>query len=80
LPIVTPCYPVGNAAPFVTKSTLSAMTKELQRAHKILEHHHFDDPDEMKDKFFKPLNFIKEYKHFIKVTVSCETSKSHDIW
>ncbi|GAA5805832.1 hypothetical protein HPULCUR_011358 [Helicostylum pulchrum] len=29
--IVTPCYPVSNAATYVTKSTLKIMTKEFQR-------------------------------------------------
>jgi poly(A) polymerase len=80
LPIVTPCYPVNNASPFVTQSTLTVMTKELQRADRILQSSDFARPTEMMDKFFKPLNLVKEYKHFIKVTVSCDTGKSHDIW
>jgi poly(A) polymerase len=80
LPIVTPCYPVNNASPFVTKSTLAVLTKELQRADHILKSSDFARPTEMMDKFFKPLNLVKEYKHFIKVTVSCDSGKSHDIW
>ncbi|KAG2236199.1 hypothetical protein INT48_003818, partial [Thamnidium elegans] len=31
MPIVTPCYPVSNAANYVTKSTLKIMIKEFQR-------------------------------------------------
>lgn len=31
MPIVTPCYPVSNAAAYVTKSTLKIMTKEFHR-------------------------------------------------
>ncbi|KAI8335835.1 hypothetical protein BC941DRAFT_398692 [Chlamydoabsidia padenii] len=80
LPLVTPCYPVTNASPFVTKSTLAVITKELQRADQILQYDGFAQLTQKMDKLFKPLNIIKEYKHFIKVTVSCDTGKSHDIW
>lgn len=31
MPIVSPCYPVCSAAPYVNKSTLKIMTRELER-------------------------------------------------
>ena len=31
MPIVSPCHPVNSAAPYVTKSTLKIITRELQR-------------------------------------------------
>ena len=31
MPIVSPCYPVCSAAPFVTKSTRQVIVQELQR-------------------------------------------------
>lgn len=36
MPIVTPCYPVKNAAPAVTKSTLKALSHELIRGMLLL--------------------------------------------
>lgn len=41
MPIVTPCYPVKNAAPAVTKSTLKALSNELIRGRVIIvdDHH-----------------------------------------
>ncbi|KAI8098531.1 uncharacterized protein BX664DRAFT_318953 [Halteromyces radiatus] len=79
LPIVTPCYPVSSAAPCVTKSTLRILTRELQRANQII-HHPFHSLEDMLIKLFKPYNFIKEYRHFLKVTVSSDVMKSHEIW
>ncbi|ORZ16600.1 hypothetical protein BCR42DRAFT_375299 [Absidia repens] len=80
LPIATPCDPVTSAAPFVTQSTLSVLTNEMQRAHNILQSEITDTTQTIMDKLFKPLHIVKAYKHFIKVTVSCQTIGSHEIW
>lgn len=79
MPVVSPCYPVSNAAQYVTKSTLQIITRELERASKILQND-FDQSEDQMAKLFKSIDILKVYKHFIKVTVSSETIKSKDIW
>ncbi|CAO3617026.1 unnamed protein product [Cunninghamella echinulata] len=79
MPIVSPCYPISNAAPFITKSTLQIITREFDRASRILETKYDQHEDQM-TKLFKATDIIKTYKHFIKVTVSTETIKSREIW
>lgn len=34
MPIVSPCYPVCNSAPYVTQSTLRVMKREFARGNK----------------------------------------------
>ncbi|KAI8329239.1 hypothetical protein BC941DRAFT_210887 [Chlamydoabsidia padenii] len=80
LPIVTPCYPVSSAAPFVNNCTLTVITNELQRVRQILQCDDFTDPRDKMDMIFKLLHIIRSYKNFLKVTVSCDTFKSHEIW
>ncbi|KAI7863243.1 Poly(A) polymerase central domain-containing protein [Spinellus fusiger] len=79
MPIVTPCYPVSSSAPYVTKSTLGIMTKEIERALLILDWP-FETVEDMLNKLFKPYDILKSHQHFIKVTVSSSSYRSHDIW
>ncbi|KAJ8654355.1 hypothetical protein O0I10_009923 [Lichtheimia ornata] len=78
MPIVTPCYPVKNAAPAVTKSTLKALSNELIRAHLVLSSQ--QSQDKMLPKLFKPLNLLTGYKHFIKIIVNADTCSTHESW
>ncbi|KAI8074130.1 Poly(A) polymerase central domain-containing protein [Gongronella butleri] len=78
MPIITPCYPASSAAPNVTNSTLNVIRNELFRAAAILTQP--ASPDVVKDRFFKPASFLGSYIHFIQVTVSSETLRSHGFW
>ncbi|KAI8367702.1 Poly(A) polymerase central domain-containing protein [Radiomyces spectabilis] len=79
MPIVTPCAPVSSAAPKVTKSTLRVLTNEFERAESILKAR-FEKPSLMMKKLFKPLYYVRRYKHFIVIITCCDTIKSHETW
>ncbi|KAF7731505.1 hypothetical protein EC973_009269 [Apophysomyces ossiformis] len=79
MPIVSPCYPVCSTAPYVTKSTLRIMRKELSRAVTIVQVPDLST-DEKLQRLFKPLDFAKTYKHFLKIIISCDTYGSHETW
>ncbi|ORX62787.1 PAP/OAS1 substrate-binding domain-containing protein [Hesseltinella vesiculosa] len=79
MPIVTPCYPVSSAAPNVTPSTLAVVREELRRAAKIT-HQRFMHLSLQIEKLIKPASLLTSYLHFIQVTISCETIKSHCTW
>ncbi|KAI9005799.1 Poly(A) polymerase central domain-containing protein [Phycomyces nitens] len=74
MPILTPCHPVSFSSPYTTMSTLNVMISEFERDSNFVR------PESMLDKLFSPFNILKPYNHFLKVTVSCETQKSHDTW
>ncbi|KAG0188168.1 hypothetical protein DFQ28_005314 [Apophysomyces sp. BC1034] len=79
MPIVSPCYPVCSTAPYVTKSTLRIMTKELDRARNIINAPQMT-ADEVLQKLFKPFDFVKPYINFLKIITSCDTLRSHETW
>lgn len=78
MPIVSPCYPVCNVAPYVTKSTLKIMTREFQRAQLILNTN--TNKQSFITKLFNPTNYFKRYNDFICITTTSTTCNSHDIW
>ncbi|KAI9491748.1 Poly(A) polymerase central domain-containing protein [Zychaea mexicana] len=80
MPIVSPCYPVCNSAPFVTASTLQILTQELKRARTIMKSDNFLDINSLLSKLFKELKFFARYRHFLRVMVMSETIKSNDTW
>ncbi|KAI8987576.1 Poly(A) polymerase central domain-containing protein [Mycotypha africana] len=78
MPIVSPCYPVSNAAPYVTKSTKTIMTREFERASIILNTQ--VSPLKKLNKFFNAVNYFKRYHHFLTITTSCTTANNHEHW
>ncbi|KAI9310079.1 hypothetical protein BX666DRAFT_2011755 [Dichotomocladium elegans] len=80
MPIMSPCFPVCNAAPFVTRSTRRVIMDELQRAAKILSYYSHDDLPSMLHKLFHKLNIFKKYIHFLQIAVTAESVKSRDTW
>lgn len=79
MPIISPCYPVCSAAPFVTKSTRQVIFQELERARDIVEHT-MGDTDTMLDLLFRKLVFFNRYYHFLQITITAETFKSKETW
>ncbi|KAJ8654223.1 hypothetical protein O0I10_010171 [Lichtheimia ornata] len=79
MPIVSPCYPVCSAAPFVTKSTRQVIVQELQRACDIVEYA-MGDADLMLDLLFRKLVFFNRFHHFLQIIITAETLKSKDTW
>ncbi|KAI9245572.1 Poly(A) polymerase central domain-containing protein [Sporodiniella umbellata] len=78
MPIVSPCYPVCNVSPYVTKTTKKVIQLELERGREILTR---DDPsDFIICKLFNPLNYFNRYQHFIVIITSSTVLNSHDIW
>ncbi|KAI7880234.1 Nucleotidyltransferase [Lichtheimia hyalospora FSU 10163] len=79
MPIVSPCYPVCSAAPFVTKSTRQVIVQELQRANDIIEYA-LGDTALMLDLLFQKMVLFKRYHHFLQITITAETFKSKETW
>ncbi|KAI8365109.1 Poly(A) polymerase central domain-containing protein [Blakeslea trispora] len=79
MPIVSPCYPVVNAAPNVTVSTRKVMQREFERAAFILQRTDLE-PKEVLRKLFNPVDYFARFSHFLCVTTSCSRQKSHEIW
>ncbi|KAG0749253.1 hypothetical protein G6F57_002609 [Rhizopus arrhizus] len=78
MPIVSPCYPVCNVAPYVTKSTRRIMQIEFERGWTLLNKN--AHPFAIIDKLFNPVNYTQRYKHFINIVTSSTTIASHDTW
>ncbi|ORY91208.1 Poly(A) polymerase central domain-domain-containing protein [Syncephalastrum racemosum] len=79
MPIVTPCYRVSNAAPCVTKSSLTVLKKEFARASDICAYS-FEIPDRMPAKLFRPYRLTKSFKSFLAILVCCDTGLSRENW
>ncbi|RCH93110.1 hypothetical protein CU098_003993 [Rhizopus stolonifer] len=78
MPIVSPCYPVCNVAPYVTKSTRKIMQLEFERGRALLGSR--AEPFAVIGKLFNSLNYLQRYKHFITIITSSTVINSHDIW
>lgn len=78
MPILSPCHPVCNTAPNVTKSTLKAIQLEFERGWCVLDRN--DDSHQTIQKLFHPINYLNRYKHFISIVGSSETITTHQAW
>ncbi|KAI8875636.1 PAP/OAS1 substrate-binding domain-containing protein, partial [Backusella circina FSU 941] len=78
LPIMTPCYPVVNASPFVKKSTFDVILRELKRACAILATP--VKPEAIMHKLFNPLDCIRHYTHFLRILICSTTPNGSDVW
>ncbi|KAG1474661.1 hypothetical protein G6F56_000224 [Rhizopus delemar] len=93
MPILSPCHPVCNTAPNVTKSTLKAIQLEFERGNTtyvfywshtfrvgwcVLDRN--DDFHQTIQKLFHPINYLNRYKHFISIVGSSETITTHQAW
>ncbi|OBZ84171.1 Poly(A) polymerase gamma [Choanephora cucurbitarum] len=79
MPIVSPCYPVVNAAPNVTLSTRKVLQREFERAAFILERTDLE-PREVLRKLFNPVDYFARFSHFLSITTSSSRQRSHEIW
>ncbi|CAO3665331.1 unnamed protein product [Rhizopus microsporus] len=79
MPIVSPCYPVCNVAPNVTKSTKKVLQRELERGYALLTMEGVT-ASALIHKLFNPINYLTRYKHFINIVTSTSTINNHEAW
>ncbi|KAG1378085.1 hypothetical protein G6F61_006160 [Rhizopus arrhizus] len=78
MPIISPCYPVYNVTPYVTKLTQKTIQLEFERGNTVLEAE--APPLVTINKLFNSINYLSRYKHFISIVTSSCILTSHDIW
>eukprot|EP00118_Oscarella_pearsei_P007994 m.40240 g.40240 ORF g.40240 m.40240 type:complete len:617 (+) comp32930_c0_seq18:98-1948(+) len=79
MPIITPAYPQQNSTFNVSQSTLTIMKKELERGFACVEALDQSITCDWSE-LFDPVNFFNQYKHFIIIKASAETSIHHLEW
>ncbi|KAH9898839.1 Poly(A) polymerase [Xylariomycetidae sp. FL2044] len=79
MPVITPAYPQMCATYNITKSTMTIIQRELQRAIKLTEEIRSNRLP-WKDLFGKHSFFTVDHKYYLAVTATSLTKDAHKIW
>ncbi|XP_034567891.1 poly(A) polymerase alpha-B-like isoform X2 [Notolabrus celidotus] len=75
MPVITPAYPQQNSTCNVSRSSLAVITEEIKRGYEITEC--IRQKRESWSKLFEALDFLDQYKHYIKVELTSTTKEQH---
>jgi poly(A) polymerase len=79
MPLITPAYPSMCATHNITKSTLSVITRELERGHQICTNI-FDDKMQWKHLFEGHTFFTKDFKYYLSVVSGSLNEEAQGDW
>lgn len=79
MPIITPAYPSMCATYNITKSAMTIIQQELQRASEITDSVLLSRRP-WSDLFVKHTFFTEGYKYYISVITASKTKESHKVW
>lgn len=79
MPIITPAYPSMCATHNVTRSTLTIITRELERADKLATQI-FNGEKQWKDLFQRHTFFTEGYKYYLSIISASRTKDAQLIW
>lgn len=80
MPILTPAYPVQNSSFTVTRSTLSIMQMEFERAYALTGSAMKIAGKEAWEALFEPSDFFIRFQAYIMITVKAATHKNLQSW
>jgi poly(A) polymerase len=80
LPIITPTYPATNSTHNVSETTKRILQKEFAHGCKLIKLITDPQKDYTFKNLFKKQNFLKSYKHFLKIDILSTNESDHIKW